>query len=100
MDPVIIPLVAIIFGIPSIAFGTRMIMKPILDTYARTREAKYVARADPEREGARDARMAEIEGELAELRQHVERLTAVEAFYKELRSAAPEPAAGALPPGT
>lgn len=98
MDPVIIPLVAIIFGIPSIAFGTRMIMKPILDTYARTREAKFGARSDPERDSARDARMAEIEGELAELRQHVERLTAVEAFYKEL-GAAP-PAGGALPPGT
>lgn len=97
MDPVLIPLTAIIFGIPAIALGARMIMKPLLDTWVRTREAKMATLTDPAREEARDRRIIEIEGELAALRQEVERLTAVESFYKQLQ--APAGSGAALPPG-
>ncbi len=98
MDPVLIPLTAIIFGIPAIALGARMVIKPVLDTWVKTREAKLPAPVDAARERARDQRMAEIESELAALRDEVERLSAVESFYKQLK--APSGAgANALPPG-
>ncbi len=97
LDPILVPLAGIIFGVPGIALGARLVMKPILDYNARMREVKLQGVADPERERAREERLLEIESELSALRQEVQQLHAVEGFYKELQAPV-SPAGGALPP--
>jgi hypothetical protein len=97
LDPILVPLAGIIFGIPGIALGARLVMKPILDYNARMREVKLQAAADPERQRARDERLLEMESELSALREEVQRLHAVEGFYQELQAPVP-PASGTLPP--
>ncbi len=99
LDPILVPLAGIIFGVPGIALGARLIMKPILDYNARMREVKLHGVADPEGERAREERLLEIESELSALRQEVQQLHAVEGFYQELQAPV-SPVGGALPPAS
>ncbi len=94
----LIPLIGVVLGIPAIAMSARWVLRPIIDAYVRGRELKAGAQADPGRMAAQERRIAEVEGELAALRQEVERLSAVESFYNQLQAGA---TAGGreLPPG-
>ncbi len=98
VDPNIIPIVAIVFGLPSIALAARWVMKPIIDAYVRGRELKARALADPGQLAAQERRIAELEGELGAMRQELDRLSAVESFYAQLQ-ARPSMGARDLPPG-
>ncbi len=71
IDPNIIPIVGIVFGLPSIALATRWVMKPIMDAYMRDRELKARAVANPGQLAAQDQRIAELESELAAVRQEL-----------------------------
>ncbi len=94
------PVVAIVLGIPAFAFGVRVMTKPFIDGWVRSRELKAGARAGavpaavPPPEPQRDERIHQLEAEVASLRQELERMGAVESFYKELRNPAAEGALG------
>lgn len=92
------PAIAIAIGLPAIAFSARLVIKPIIQGWVRTRELNAGVGQDPAREQLRDERVLQLEAEVSSLRQELERLNAVEGFYKELRS--PEtPGGGPIPPG-
>lgn len=84
------PVAAIVLGIPALAFSIRVVTKPLIDGWVRTRELKAGARAEPARDPDRDERVLQLEAEVSSLRQELERLNAVEGFYKELRAPAPD----------
>ncbi len=89
------PVVGVVLGLPAIAFGIRMITKPFIDGWVRTRELKAGARSALPAEPEREQRIHELEAEVASLRQELERMGAVESFYKQLSNQA---AGGALAP--
>lgn len=99
MDPQLYVLGLIVLGLPAVSGSFYLLAKPLLGAFMRNRELKAGVRVDPSRLDAQEQRIAVLEGELAVVRDELERLNAVEGFYKELRSA-PEPGSVALPPGT
>ncbi len=86
------PIVGVAVGFPAIGFAIRMVIRSLADGIARVKSASHppLAPADP----AQGRRIAELESEVASLRDEVGRLTAVESFYAQLQA----PRGGA--PGT
>lgn len=89
------PLVAIVVGLPAIAFSIRVVTKPLIDGWVRTRELKAGVRQDAH-DPRSDERVGQLEAEISSMRQELERLNAVEGFYKQLRSPGP----GGASPGS
>ncbi len=98
IDPNIIPIVGIVFGMPSIALAIRWVMKPVMDAHMRSQELKAHAGANPVLLAEQGRRLADVEAELEAVKQELERLRAVESFYAQL-GAGPQPGRD-LPPGT
>ena len=86
------PVLGVVLGLPALAISVRLVTKPLIDGWVRTRELKAGVRRDPAGDQQRDERVLQLEAEVSSLRQELERLNAVEGFYKELR--APAPGAG------
>ena len=98
IDPNLVPVVGVIGFVTAMAIGARAVMKPLIEAFLRARELKAGAGGNPARLDAQDRRINELEGELASMRQELDRLSAVESFYAQLQGSAP--AAGRnLPPG-
>ena len=86
------PVVGIVLGIPAIGFAVRMVVISIADGIARI---KGGARAPLEAaQGEQARRMAQMEAELASLRDEVGRLSAVESFYAQLQTPSAPTASG------
>ena len=71
----------IVFGVPAIALSARIAARPVLEGLARLRETSG-SHAVP----ARDPRVDQLQAEVAGLRERLDRLSAVEDFYSELRA--------------
>ncbi len=98
IDPNLIPIFGIVFGMPSIALAIRWVMKPVMDAHMRSQELKARAAASPALQAEQERRIADLEAELATVKHELERLSAVESFYAQL-GAGPPPGRD-LPPGT
>ncbi len=79
----IVGLVAVIaiFLIPSIGLTARFALKPIVESVLRLRDA-----LDRERGTLEDPRVSQLQQELGDLRESVERLTAAVDFDTQLRA--------------
>jgi hypothetical protein len=84
----------IVFGLPAFGFAVRLVVKPIADAYVRSRELKAGVRDDARIVHEQAARMAQLEAELAAVKDQLERHSAVESFYEQLKT--PD-STGALP---
>ncbi len=91
------PIIAVVLGVPAIGFAARMVIHAVADGIARVRTAGQPVPlpADPDR-GVQAQRMAQLEAEVASLREEVGRLSSVESFYAQLQ--APRAAATTTPP--
>ncbi len=87
------PVVAIAVGFPAFGLAVRMVIRSITDGIARVKSASHppLPPADP----AQGQRIAQLESEVASLREEVGRLSAVESFYAQLQA----PRGGAGGPG-
>ncbi len=97
INPDLVPVVGILAFVGALTVGARVVMRPVIDAFLRARELK-MGGADPARLDAQDRRIGELEGELAAVKQELERLSAVETFYAQLQGGRP-PATPELPPG-
>ncbi len=72
----------IVLGVPACAVGARIAARPILEGLARLRETSH-----PATPPGPDPRVDQLQAEVAGLRERLDRLSAVEDFYAELRTA-------------
>lgn len=79
----------IVFGVPALAIGARLAIRPVVDAIVRLRESFA-----PPGVAAPDPRLAALEAEVARLRREVRRLSQAEAFARELEGA---PTSASLP---
>ncbi len=82
----------IVFGVPAVALSVRIAARPLLEGLAHLRQAGHpvAPAAEP------DPRVEALQGEVAALRERVDRLSAVEEFYAQLQ--APTGAGAPAPP--
>lgn len=78
----------IVLGLPALS-GSIFLLTKAVGNLVRIRAGKSGAGIDPARIDAQDRRIAELEEEIGSVRGEMERLHAVEGFYKSLR--APDP---------
>lgn len=91
-DPGII--LGVVLGVPAVGFAVRLVVKPIADAYVRSRELKFGVRADTQLSQDQAQRVAQLEAELAAVKDELERHSAVESFYSQLK----KPEGPSLPP--
>lgn len=91
-DPGII--IGVVLGVPAMGFAVRLVVKPIADAYVRSRELKAGVRADLQPAQDQAQRVAQLEAELAAVKDQLERHSAVESFYAQLKA----PGGGEAPP--
>jgi hypothetical protein len=73
----------IVFGVPALAIGARLALRPIVDAIVRLRESFASPPGLPV-----DSRVSALEAEVRVLRQEVRRLQESEEFARQLGSAA------------
>ncbi len=73
----------IVLGVPAVAVSARIAARPVLEGLARLREASRHGGGPP----VPDPRVDQLQAEVAGLRERLDRLSAVENFYAELRTA-------------
>ncbi len=83
----------VVIGVPAVAFGVRIALRPVVDGLIRLREVSVRQGETP----APDPRIPQLQADVAALRQEVERLGAVESFYKQLQAPEEIGAAKSLP---
>ncbi len=76
----------VVFGVPALAIGARLALRPIVDAIVRLRESFAPSAALPA-----DPRLHALEAEVGRLRQEVKRLSESETFSRQLRSGEPSP---------
>ncbi len=84
MDPGVV--IGVVLGITAIGFAGRMIIRSLADGIARVKTAGHTPLPAPD--PAQGQRMAQLEAEVASLRDEVGRLSAVEDFYAKLQAPA------------
>ncbi len=82
----------IVFGVPAVAISVRIAARPLLEGLAHLRQAGHPVPSAP----GPDPRIDALQGEMAALRERVDRLSAVEEFYAQLQ--APTAADAPAPP--
>ncbi len=80
------PVVGVVLGIPAIAFAVRMVIRSIADGLVRIKGGASAPLEATVR--AQERRLAQLEAEIAALREDVVRLSAVERFYAQLQAPA------------
>lgn len=97
MDPQAYVLGLIVLGLPALSGSIYLLTKPVVKLIMHKRELAAGTQAESATLAAQDARIGQLEGDLAAMREEMDRLHAVEGFYQQLRApAAPE----ALPPAS
>ncbi len=84
----------IVFGVPAVALSVRIAARPLLEGLAHLRQAGHA----PAPDALPDPRIDALQGEMAALRERVDRLGAVEDFYAQLQAPG-SPAPPPLPRG-
>ncbi len=84
MDPGVV--IGVVLGITALGFAARMVIRAAADGIARVKAAGHppVQPSDP----AQAQRMAQMEAEIAALKDELGRLSAVEDFYAKLQAPA------------
>lgn len=78
------PIVGVAVGFPALGFAIRMVVRSIADGIARVKSASHPP--IPAGDSAQGERIAQLEAEVASLRDEVGRLSAVESFYAQLQA--------------
>ncbi len=92
MDPGVV--IGVVLGIPAVGFATRMVIRAVADGIVRVKGGDRT-QLQPDHD-QRDERLAQLEAEVASLRDEVGRLSAVESFYAQLQG--PRAPGPQLPP--
>ena len=83
----------VVIGVPAVAFGVRIALRPVVEGLIRLREVNLRQGEAP----PPDPRIPLLQADVAALREEVERLGAVEAFYKQLQGSAGDVGSRTLP---
>jgi hypothetical protein len=73
-----------LIGIPMIGFTAKMVMKPLVDALIRLREAGIMTSNQQQQQLLADRRLTDLQEELHNLQQTVQRLVDAEAFNRQL----------------